>query len=291
MLANILAAARANHPALLKAGRSSLQVFLFIVLGIVVTMAVESKACVDANSSDSCTESYTVVDAFYFSMVTISTVGYGDLTPSSTGFRIFTVFYIFIGCTVIFVHLSELMSTPLKSYHRRVLALVDLFDHTAKSVDTTGDGKGDSDVCGRAQGLSGKGVDLSGDGQIDFVEPPSAAVFWTQELLPSVLLWLVVQLGSAAVFMACQPDLDFGTAMYRSGPITHGAAHSSRCARCPAVHHQDRCAVAVRQVPLLCDGEHRRLRRRVAAQPGGPAVGLGAHPRERVVARGADRDD
>ena len=199
-----------------------LVVVLFIGLGLMVTMAAESKSCESADalaahaddSEGECTEAYTVIDAFYFSMVTMSTVGYGDFSPSSTGFRVFTVFYILIGCTVVFVYLSELCATLLERYRQLILALVDRFDTTTKLIDTTGDGKGDTEIAGRAKGLSGRGVDLSGDGKVDFIEPPAAFVFWAQELLPAVVLWLVLQLVSASIFVVCQSDLDFGTALY-----------------------------------------------------------------------------
>ena len=47
---------------------------------------------------------WSYVDAVYFTMVTISTVGYGDLSPGpdKPGMQIFTVFYIVIGITIIF---------------------------------------------------------------------------------------------------------------------------------------------------------------------------------------------
>ena len=41
-----------------------------------------------------CTEPWSIVDALYFATVTMSTVGYGDFSPSTGGSRIFTCFYI-----------------------------------------------------------------------------------------------------------------------------------------------------------------------------------------------------
>jgi voltage-gated potassium channel len=37
------------------------------------------------------------VNAFYFCTVTLATVGYGDITPTTDASKIFTIFYIFIG--------------------------------------------------------------------------------------------------------------------------------------------------------------------------------------------------
>ena len=43
----------------------------------------------------------TIGDAFYFSVVTISTVGYGDFTPTSATARLFTVSTIILGIILI----------------------------------------------------------------------------------------------------------------------------------------------------------------------------------------------
>jgi hypothetical protein len=42
-------------------------------------------------------EGWGPVDAVYFSVATIATVGYGDLTPVTTVGKIFTIFYIVCG--------------------------------------------------------------------------------------------------------------------------------------------------------------------------------------------------
>jgi hypothetical protein len=46
-------------------------------------------------------EGWSVVDAFYFSVTTLTTVGLGDLTPQTTIGKLFTVVYIFAGLSVI----------------------------------------------------------------------------------------------------------------------------------------------------------------------------------------------
>ena len=53
-------------------------------------------------------EDWTLVQALYFSVVTLTTVGYGDLTPTSDFSRIFTIIYIFIGIGVLVAFLSSL---------------------------------------------------------------------------------------------------------------------------------------------------------------------------------------
>jgi voltage-gated potassium channel len=46
-------------------------------------------------------EGWSVVDAFYFSVTTLTTVGLGDLAPTTTMSKLFTVVYIFAGLGII----------------------------------------------------------------------------------------------------------------------------------------------------------------------------------------------
>ena len=51
-------------------------------------------------------EGWTWLDSFYFSVITLTTVGYGDFSPQTTGGKLFTVFYILVGLGMIlaFIH-------------------------------------------------------------------------------------------------------------------------------------------------------------------------------------------
>lgn len=46
-------------------------------------------------------EGWSLVDAIYFCVVTLGTVGYGDKTPSSDLAKIFTTLYIIVGLSII----------------------------------------------------------------------------------------------------------------------------------------------------------------------------------------------
>ena len=46
-------------------------------------------------------EDWGPVDSFYFTVVTLTTVGYGDLAPTNDWSKLFTVLYIFVGIGII----------------------------------------------------------------------------------------------------------------------------------------------------------------------------------------------
>jgi hypothetical protein len=63
-------------------------------------------------------EEWSWVDSFYFSAVALTTVGFGDLSPTTDASKLFTVFYIFSGISLIGALLNEVM----KRHARRVTA-------------------------------------------------------------------------------------------------------------------------------------------------------------------------
>lgn len=46
-------------------------------------------------------ENLNWLDAFYFCTITLTTVGYGDITPTTDAAKLFTIFYVIIGIGII----------------------------------------------------------------------------------------------------------------------------------------------------------------------------------------------
>jgi voltage-gated potassium channel Kch len=53
-------------------------------------------------------EGWDLVDSFYFSVVTLTTVGYGDFSPDTTAGKLFTTIYIFSGLSIITAFASNI---------------------------------------------------------------------------------------------------------------------------------------------------------------------------------------
>lgn len=66
-------------------------------------------------------EKWTWIQAFYFSVVSLGTVGYGDLVPSTDISRLFTALYILVGVAVFLTALGTIGTSYLKLRERRIL--------------------------------------------------------------------------------------------------------------------------------------------------------------------------
>jgi voltage-gated potassium channel len=59
-------------------------------------------------------EDWTIIEALYFSVVTLTTVGFGDFSPTTPGTQIFTIIYILTGLGVLVALLSSVAQQYLK---------------------------------------------------------------------------------------------------------------------------------------------------------------------------------
>ena len=66
-------------------------------------------------------ENWSYVDSFYFSVVSLTTVGYGDLTPTTPASRIVASFYIIFGLGIMLYLLSSVVGKYVFSKEMKVL--------------------------------------------------------------------------------------------------------------------------------------------------------------------------
>ena len=179
----------------------------YVCVGLIFYTNIETKACADTgqaadfegtgdagSGSDSevsnCTTSWTPLDAVYFAVVTMSTVGYGDLSPSTWYSQLFTIFYIFIGILAVFSQLTATVMhlfAPAFDFSRKVLTFV-----LPQPVP----------------------IDLDGNGKNDVLLPPHAVNFYATRLTGPVLMLFALQMLFAGVFSAIEPGWSYGLALY-----------------------------------------------------------------------------
>ena len=64
-------------------------------------------------------EDWTWIQSFYFSVVTLTTVGYGDLSPSTDESRLAATVFILIGVGIVVSALSIVGNTYIDNGHKR----------------------------------------------------------------------------------------------------------------------------------------------------------------------------
>ena len=65
-------------------------------------------------------EGWSYLDSFYFSVITLTTVGYGDLSPSTPLSKIFTMFYLMVGIGIIVAFVNKIASDALSRRAEKV---------------------------------------------------------------------------------------------------------------------------------------------------------------------------
>ncbi len=66
-------------------------------------------------------ENISMMDAFYMTVITISTVGYGDMVPVHTSGKLFTVFMVFCGVGYVMYMFSKIMETVVEGGLRELM--------------------------------------------------------------------------------------------------------------------------------------------------------------------------
>ncbi len=64
-------------------------------------------------------EKFSWVDSFYFTFITLATIGYGDLAPKTSAGKIFTMFYALLGITLFVILAKIVLSTVVVQARRR----------------------------------------------------------------------------------------------------------------------------------------------------------------------------
>ena len=63
-------------------------------------------------------EDWTYIEALYFCIVTLTTVGFGDFSPTTAGTQIFTIFYILTGFGVLVALLTSVAQQYMRAEGR-----------------------------------------------------------------------------------------------------------------------------------------------------------------------------
>jgi voltage-gated potassium channel len=77
-------------------------------------------------------EGWSLLDSLYFSVVTLATVGFGDLHPTTDPAKLFTIVYIFTGIGILAGFVSELTKVRQSLHVSRRLEAVSTAVHEAE---------------------------------------------------------------------------------------------------------------------------------------------------------------
>ena len=61
-------------------------------------------------------EGWNIIDSLYFCVMTLTTIGYGDLFPTTEISKIFTILYVFLGLGLILSFINKLVTVAEDQY-------------------------------------------------------------------------------------------------------------------------------------------------------------------------------
>jgi len=64
-------------------------------------------------------EDWTVIEALYFTVITLTTIGYGDLHPTTEFSRLFTIFFVLAGVSTLLGFLNFILGRTVKEQVQR----------------------------------------------------------------------------------------------------------------------------------------------------------------------------
>ena len=131
-------------------------------------------------------EGWRPLDALYFAMVTMSTVGYGDLYPRADDpvSELVTVAFLIFGVVVVFAEVSSCVAMMMHPFFGFIQAR--------------------TDKC-----FPQKTIDLDGDGGSDFKIPNSPLVYYSKNLFAPIVVIIGGQFLWAYGYHVCEPALTY----------------------------------------------------------------------------------
>jgi voltage-gated potassium channel Kch len=65
-------------------------------------------------------EKISWVDSFYFVVVTLGTIGYGDIVPKTNGGKLFTIFFVIFGLAIFSTLITNIISRSRERRERKL---------------------------------------------------------------------------------------------------------------------------------------------------------------------------